>query len=163
VQVLDAESDDDIARIADELVGQPGMLLAAGPAALAEALAVRIDISRAPVAAMPQARRCLVVNGSLHPLSIRQAAMATDADWTIVHAGGPGVGERVRGLVDESDALIIFGGDTAFEILQTLGCSVLWPIGEIVPGVPLSRGRCDGRDLIIITKAGGFGPVDILA
>ena len=55
------------------------------------------------------------------------------------------------------------GGDTAFEILQALECTVLRPIGEIVPGVPLSRMRYGARELIIMSKAGGFGPVDILA
>src|SRR5207253_1272048 len=126
--VLDAETDDDIARIAVELLQTDGMLLSAGPAALAEALASRIDIPRTPVPPFPKARRCLVVNGSLHPLSARQAAVASDRDWTIVHDGGPGIGERVRALVDAIDALIIFGGDTAFEILRALECPLLRPV-----------------------------------
>jgi uncharacterized protein YgbK (DUF1537 family) len=69
----------------------------------------------------------------------------------------------VRGLADRFDALIVFGGDTAFAILRALQCPMLRPLGEIVPGVPLSLVRYRGRDLIIMTKAGGFGPVDILA
>lgn len=161
-QVFDAETDADIARVADELLRMHETLLAAGPAALAEALAARIG-GTSVQSAFPKARRCLVINGSLHPLSARQAAMACDGAWTIVHDGAPGVGERVLRLVDNVDALIIFGGDTAFEILRVLGCPVLRPIGEIVPGVPLSLTPYGGRDLIIMTKAGGFGPIDILA
>ena len=92
-----------------------------------------------------------------------ERTMPSDADWTIVQDGGPGVGDRVRALVADFDALVVFGGDTAFEILRALECTVLRPVGEIVPGVPLSRISYDGRDLIIMTKAGGFGPVDILA
>ena len=53
--------------------------------------------------------------------------------------GGPGIGQKVRTLVDSFEALIVFGGDTAFEILQALECNVLRPMGEIVPGVPVSR------------------------
>ena len=163
VQVFDAETDEEIARIAEDLLRRDGALLAAGPAALAEAIVARIDLPRGPVASFPEVRRCLVVNGSLHPLSERQAgAMASDGDWTIVSHGGPGVGQRVRAVVDAFDALVIFGGDTAFEILQALACTVLRPIGEIVPGVPVSRAQFNGRELIIMTKAGGFGPVDIL-
>lgn len=163
VQVFDAETDDDIARIAGDLLRAEGTLLAAGPAALAEALATRIG-QRGAELPFPKARRCLVVNGSLHPLSARQAAaMPSDDQWTVVGQGGPGVGQRVGALVDAFDALIVFGGDTAFEILQALECTLLFPIGEIVPGVPVSRVRYGGRDLIIMTKAGGFGPVDILA
>jgi D-threonate/D-erythronate kinase len=140
-----------------------GTLLAAGPAALVEAIVARIKVPRGPVAPFPKARRCLVVNGSLHPLSARQAAaMASDGEWTILSQGGAGVGQKVRALADAFDALVIFGGDTAFEILQALECTVLRPIGEIVPGVPVSRARFSGRELIIMTKAGGFGPVDIL-
>jgi uncharacterized protein YgbK (DUF1537 family) len=163
VQVFDAETDVEVARIACDLLSRGDTSLAAGPAALAEAIAARIEVPRTPVPPFPKARRCLVVNGSLHPLSIQQAAMACDADWMIVHDGRPGVGERVRALVNDFDALVIFGGDTAFAILRALECPVLRPVGEIVPGVPLSRGRCHGRDMIIMTKAGGFGPVDILA
>jgi uncharacterized protein YgbK (DUF1537 family) len=163
VEVFDAETDDDIARIADGLLRAPGIILAAGPAALAEALAARIAESVIAPPAFPKARRCLVVNGSLHPLSARQAAIPCDGEWTVIHDGAPGIGERVRRLIDTVDALIVFGGDTAFEILRALDCPVLHPIGEIVPGVPLSRAPYGGRDLIIMTKAGGFGPVDILA
>jgi D-threonate/D-erythronate kinase len=165
VHVLDADTDEEVARVAEGLLQTDGVLLAAGPAPLAEAIAARIDVPRCPVSPFPQARRCLVVNGSLHPLSAQQAtAMASDADWTVVsQSGGPGIGQKVRRLVDSFEALIVFGGDTAFEILQALECTVVRPIGEIVPGVPVSRARYGGRELIIMSKAGGFGPVDILA
>jgi uncharacterized protein YgbK (DUF1537 family) len=69
VTVIDAETDADIARAAGELLHAEGTLLAAGPAALAEAVAARIDLPRSLVPPFPRARQCLVVNGSLHPLS----------------------------------------------------------------------------------------------
>ena len=72
------------------------------------------------------------------------------------------MGEIVRDALSrvKLDALCIFGGDTAHGILKAIGNPPLRPLGEIVPGVPLSR--VTGRDLILITKAGGFGPVDVL-
>jgi hypothetical protein len=105
----------------------------------------------------------LVVNGSLHPLSARQAAaMPPDDDWMVWPQGGPGVGREVCEVAHRFDALFIFGGDTAFEVLQALDCPVLRSVGEIVPGVPLSVLNVEGRELVFITKAGGFGPVDIV-
>jgi uncharacterized protein YgbK (DUF1537 family) len=163
VEVFDAETDEDIVRIAGDLLRGDEPVLAAGPAALAEALAAQIDVPRTHVSALPKARRCLVINGSLHPLSLRQAAVASDGGWLVVNDGAPGVGERVLTLVGGFDALVIFGGDTAFAILRALGSPLLHPIGEIVPGVPMARAAFEGRDLIIMTKAGGFGSVDILA
>jgi uncharacterized protein YgbK (DUF1537 family) len=78
------------------------------------------------------------------------------ADWTTVDQGSAGAGPRVPGLVNAFDALVICGGDTAFEILPTLERTVLGPIREIVPGAGLAR-ALGSRDLIIMTKAGAFG------
>ena len=58
------------------------------------------------------------------------------------------------------DAVIVFGGDTAFRILSALGQPLLRPIGEILPGVPVSR--IDGYRTLMITKAGGFGEPGLL-
>ncbi len=69
----------------------------------------------------------------------------------------------------EFDAVAVFGGDTAFAILQASSGPPLHPLGEVLPGVPLSRigaagsGRHNrGLERFLITKAGGFGPVDLL-
>lgn len=76
----------------------------------------------------------------------------------------------IRGKLD-FDALVIFGGDTAHAVLKALGSSVIHPIGEVLEGVPISKisfrgssplfGECR-QDLILITKAGGFGPMNVL-
>lgn len=76
----------------------------------------------------------------------------------------------VLGKVD-FDALVIFGGDTAHAVLKALGSSVIRPIGEVLEGIPVSKvslrvsspgcGERE-RDLILITKAGGFGPMGVL-
>jgi uncharacterized protein YgbK (DUF1537 family) len=56
------------------------------------------------------------------------------------------------------DALVVFGGDTAFGIHKALGGQPFEVWGEVLPGVPLSR----SGDLFWITKAGGFGAADVL-
>ena len=163
VEVWDAETDEDVARAAASLLETGAPVLAAGPAALAEALSRRMGAGNA-TANFPKVRRCLVVNGSLHPLSARQAAaMAPDDEWVIWPCAGAGIGRKVREVVEDFDGIFVFGGDTAFEILQALGCEVVRPLGEIVPGVPLSRIEVAGREAIFLSKAGGFGPVDIVA
>src|SRR5579885_2018206 len=71
------------------------------------------------------------------------------------------------------DALVVFGGDTAFAVLQALGKPVAHPIGEVLEGIAVSKvkigmqqfssdGRGFDRDLVLITKAGGFGPPNVL-
>jgi uncharacterized protein YgbK (DUF1537 family) len=134
--------------------------LAAGPASLAGALArcLEWDSERPPLPRLP---RCLVVNGSLHPASAAQIEFAResgaiDGDWVCFERNP----ERVRAMLAEApyDGLIVFGGDTAFDIHRALGARDFHTYGEVVPGVPLSR--CG--DLIWVTKAGGFGAPELL-
>ena len=141
---------------------------------------------------LPELRSCLVLNGSLHACSSTQmrhaetrACISADpgAAWRIVErTHEPGVDPshaaslNARYLVEQlaaarSDAILVIGGDTAFAVIAELGFPALLPVREIVPGVPVTRieaaqlarvlpGR--QRDLFLITKAGGFGKVDVL-
>lgn len=169
--VFDGESDADVDAAVQTILAEPVPPLCAGPAALAEALArhfgstVEVDL--------PDEPRCLVVNGSLHPASIQQMAFAQqnglfDENWMCFNdlIEGAGLeralklGESVRRKLESSsfNTLVVFGGDTAFGIHQALGSHPLRSHGEILPGVPLSES--DG--LQWITKAGGFGSIDVL-
>jgi uncharacterized protein YgbK (DUF1537 family) len=177
IYLCDAATDDEIEHLAAVLAGRPGVVLAAGPAAFAGALASRIGFPRIPPPRYPKLRRCLIVNGSRHPRAeeqVEHARKTLSGGWTIFDtqdlretglARAARTGRRIRALLDSKplDALIVFGGDTAFGILQALGSPVARPYGEIVPGVPLSKIAWDSRDLYLITKAGGFGPVEILS
>ena len=58
--------------------------------------------------------------------------------------------------------LVVFGGDTAFGVVEALGIASFQPVREISQGVVVSRAQQDGRDLHLVTKAGGFGAPDIL-
>jgi uncharacterized protein YgbK (DUF1537 family) len=74
------------------------------------------------------------------------------------------MGRIVRRTVEaaDTDALVVFGGDTLFAILNALGVKSLEPAGEVLPGVPVSTIRLPGRTIRLVTKAGGFGEPDIL-
>lgn len=57
------------------------------------------------------------------------------------------------------ETLIVLGGDSAFALLTALKARVIRPIGEVAAGVPVSR----VGPWQLVTKAGGFGDVDLLA
>jgi uncharacterized protein YgbK (DUF1537 family) len=183
VQVVDGDCDEDLRAAARSLLARPGTPLAAGPAAFAEAIADQIEAPRTPASALPAVRSCLVINGSRHPAALAQVRHAGQQGWPLARADdieSPGwaildmgsvegegierarqVGRMVRGILRRAafDALAVFGGDTAAGILEALGKPVLYPLSEIAPGVPLSRAAATP---LWITKAGGFGPVDLL-
>jgi uncharacterized protein YgbK (DUF1537 family) len=69
------------------------------------------------------------------------------------------------------DGLVVFGGDTAYALLAALGHPLLYPIGELMEGIPISRIEAKqiapslgfrDRNLYFVTKAGGFGPPEVL-
>jgi D-threonate/D-erythronate kinase len=174
--VHDGETEADVADAVAAALGDKRYRIIAGPASVAAELAIRLDLPRHPVQRWPKLARCLIVNGSLHPASARQVAHSqangcasydVQAPWRIL----PPVSElditpakiaahtgRTIARVlqaQEMDALMIFGGNTAFHILHELGLPSLEPIGEVITGVPVSR--ISGERLHFITKAGGFG------
>jgi len=172
--VLDGESNADVLAAATRIAAVDPPPLAAGPAALAGALAQCIPLlCRGEVRPLPRLPRCLVINGSLHPASAAQVAFARtercfEGGWRYFddapEAAGLNragqTGECVRSLIEASpvDALVVFGGDTAFGIHRALGGQPFEVWGEVLPGVPLAR--CG--DLFWVTKAGGFGAPDLL-
>jgi D-threonate/D-erythronate kinase len=199
VCVVDGDTEDHVTRAAEVFCGS-GLRLAAGPADFAARIALRIaGGSRLPVTIPSSIRTCLVVNGSLHRQSALQVETSarewlplcspdtvarglTSSPWLLLDTGrlvssglerAGEVGNIVRGVLNavELDAMVVFGGDTAYGILTALGEPALHPLGDIVAGVPVSRIPRTAvssatpqreRDLYLISKAGGFGPVDVL-
>jgi uncharacterized protein YgbK (DUF1537 family) len=78
------------------------------------------------------------------------------------------MGTLVKEVVDASGVptIALFGGDTAFAVVEALGIDALEPLGEICQGVVASSAhRADGTSegaRYLVTKAGGFGPVDVI-
>jgi uncharacterized protein YgbK (DUF1537 family) len=147
--VCDAETDEDLVRIArlcdDRCIG-------VGSGGLARYLLAPGGPARAVV---PRGRRWLVVCGSMHPVSLRQAERARTVGVEVV-AGLDAAEQAIR---RRPQALIVFGGDTTYDTLRALGVEHVEALGEVLPGVPLSM----AGDIPVITKAGGFGPDDLVA
>ena len=171
--ILDGETDEDIRAAAQHIAGSGTPPIVAGPAAIAGALAECVPMERTPPRRPPKIRRCVVVNGSMHPTSAAQIEYARersvfDADWTLLEYDGEdagverarSVGSRVAQFLRDNpvDAIIIFGGDTAYGIHQALGGHDILSCSEALPGVPVSR----IGTLHLVTKAGGFGKRNLL-
>lgn len=100
------------------------------------------------------------------------AAILKEESWAALATSGNSaedvslrIGAIVRRILEriELDGLAVFGGDTAAGVLQALGVEVVEPLGELLPGVPLSWIQLEDRRLAFVTKAGGFGGPDMLA
>lgn len=59
------------------------------------------------------------------------------------------------------DAVFATGGDTALAILREAGAGVITLHGNLMPGIPMSSFEIGGRELTLITKAGGFGDANV--
>jgi uncharacterized protein YgbK (DUF1537 family) len=59
-------------------------------------------------------------------------------------------------------ALVATGGETALAVLDAWDVQCLRVLGEVEPGLPYSVAECAGRNLLVLTKAGGFGGPDTL-
>jgi D-threonate/D-erythronate kinase len=179
VRVVDGETAADVAAAAQEIAAGRPAPIAAGPAALAGALAAYLPLARGVPPELPRVPCCLVVNGSLHPASAAQLVQARACGWQTagpermadaLRTGGwwlldgTAPAARTAEIVHQalrdapSTALAVFGGDTAVAIHRALGAADFAPYGEVLPGVAVSRSG--GR--VWITKAGGFGAPDIL-
>jgi uncharacterized protein YgbK (DUF1537 family) len=173
VLILDGDCNADISAAA-ALVLAEAPCICAGPSALAEALAAKLGSESFNLPELPRLPRCLVVNGSLHPASIGQIAWARNngvftGGWKELDDAVEGtglararlLGDRVRRELKREafDAVVVFGGDTAFGLHAALGFAPFAAIGEIAPGLPISR----ANGLFWITKAGGYGDTKVLA
>lgn len=178
--VYDGEKPGDVRTAVSSVLLHPGRHIIAGPASVAAAIAAYFEPEASP-AKWPIVEKCLVVNGSQHPASFGQTAYALDrggistdanAPWRLVSPApsdgvtpfqfAEAIGEALVGEIGRSspDALLVFGGDTAFAILESMKQHDLHPIGEILPGVPMSR--IDGAGLYLVSKAGSFGEANLI-
>jgi uncharacterized protein YgbK (DUF1537 family) len=170
IHVLNGETDDHLVEAARFLAGREGRVLAAGPAGFAGALAKAFHFGAVSPVVRPVPKHSLVVQGSLHERSIAQAKHGELRGWEVLRNLQENrdpmmvalqTGEHVKKLLLDNDfnVVVVFGGDTAYGIIQAMGHPPIYPLEEIVPGVPAS---VVGNDLILVSKAGGFGPVGVL-
>lgn len=157
IEIHDGTTETDVHAAAKRILKEPAPRLAAGPAALAGELASLLGLARhTPV--WPDVPECLVINGSAHPASATQIECALEHG---LERKGWRVGTREQAQ-QAPGALVIFGGGTAREALRDFGDPPLHPLGEIMPGVPVSWFVYQGHRWTLVTKAGGFGQPELL-
>ena len=78
VLIVDADCNANIHAAAELILAEAPPRICGGPAALAEALATKLAGGiHASVPQLPSVPRCLVINGSLHPVSTAQVQAAS--------------------------------------------------------------------------------------
>lgn len=92
---------------------------------------------------------------------------AAENGWTPNRTGkgiSEGLGHLVQAALEAADidALIMTGGDTAKDICSILGILDMELLFEVEPGMPLGMVTWNGKEMMAVTKAGGFGNPDSL-
>jgi uncharacterized protein YgbK (DUF1537 family) len=157
VMVRDGETEADLAAAAAE-----DAVVAAGPGGFARHWVRRLPGRRCAPPPWPRVRGWLVVCGSLHPVSRAQAEAARALGARVLATPERDYPEALEQLAAEAvreieDGVIVLGGDTAAALLAALGVRELAPLGEALPGVPVSLAEGPRGPLAVVTKAGGFG------
>ena len=103
-------------------------------------------------------RRALPVALIIRPEPSRQPNLIRASE--VARTLGRTAASLVRRL--KIDAVIMVGGDTAFETFRALGIYDASVVGEIMPGIATGEMHVGGRPVTFVTKAGGFGHKDAL-
>lgn len=131
------------------------LLLAIGsrdPITLAQIAASPLPVQPAPNGAVPKLAAAPAVLVQL------AAGAQTIEGFSAATAFATGIAQNIGLLAPKS--LFACGGETAHAILRELGCTALELWGEVLPGVPVAY--CPARDLVVLTKSGGFGGANLL-
>ncbi len=192
VLAADAETDEDLRRIAEAIAACQPSPLPAGSAGLAMAMAERWEASDLPEEPMPQTEgRAMAFIGTRHPVTKQQVSrlaedsgrlIALDRRALSAARSALDAGEtpifRVRWRRSEEPVvrtlcalcgeypvrgLLLSGGDTAAHICRLLGAQAILLRGEAENGTPW--GRLIGGEaagLAVCAKSGGFGEPETL-
>ncbi|MFN0100731.1 MAG: four-carbon acid sugar kinase family protein [Bryobacteraceae bacterium] len=167
ILVCDAASDKDIDRLAAVLGQSTARPWLAGPAGFVKAWAAIGAFPRRVPPHFPNPSKWLVVCGSLHPQSRRQASIAEAMGLDVVQSGTETTqppefvaAELARQALDSilkerPQAVLIMGGDTVRALWRAMGIRDLIPLPELLPGIAACL--TPDKDLLFVTKAGGFG------
>lgn len=158
----------DAASVEDlrQLIARHPAGMFAGSGGLGRAWVESLPPGRFAPPSLPPVRHPLLVCGSRHPSSRTQAQHAAALGIPVLlspeetgDAAAEAVALAERASTHRPDLLILFGGDTAFAVLRRFGIGSMEPVRELLPGVALST----AREMMIVTKAGGFGSPDAAA
>jgi uncharacterized protein YgbK (DUF1537 family) len=185
--ICDAETDDDLDTVVGAVLEAGLPVLWAGAAGLAAALARRLNPppNQQRTTKPPTATKFLTVIGSHSQMALDQArALAAAGHPAIELTAGRHeelprgtrvvsltgaidprrreqtartLAEICREAVRAADVLVLSGGATARAVLTAAGITALELLGEIEPGIVLSRPRGAAGPAHVITKSGSFG------
>lgn len=101
--------------------------------------------------------------GGNEPTTTAADALGLTREAMRVRIAG-GIGQLVGALFASPavGTLLLTGGDTLLQCMNSVGVHELEPICEIERGVVLARFGCNGTTRYVITKSGGFGQADLL-
>ena len=188
IYILNAESDEDLQVHAQRIT--PRTRLLAGSAGWAACLPEALQFTTKAISRTPLSSPMLIVNGSLHENSLRQIEYATQHGVPVVTINStqkpqqfnfsdrlilttdntshnPNAAEKLAEQVQqilsrtEVKTLVVFGGDTLAAIAGKMNWQVFRPHYEIFDGIPIVE-ICEAKNLTLVTKAGGFGEIDLL-
>ncbi|MCC9623972.1 hypothetical protein LPB41_20015 [Thalassospira sp. MA62] len=172
VLIGNAVVQEDLDKIVAHCRGIPGVLWA-GSRGLAQALTPEFK-------SIPQPELSAIIAGTAHPVTRQQVANAvakglgTDASATLLVdpvPTAPTAQDTTNALMRDvpnlsvrpNTGLMVIGGDTLSAVLAASNAETMECLGEIAPGLPISRilgGQFDGVE--IVTKSGGFGDEALL-
>lgn len=167
ILICDAASNEDLHQLAAAIRHTLNRPWIAGPAGFIEDWAAFHPFPRGDPPALPRPRKWLVVCGSRHPQSRRQADTAEAAGLPVIRASNEAnqspdlvaaaLAQRTLDYVEEQkpDAVLIMGGDTVWAVWLAMGITTLSPLPELLPGI--ASCFSPERNLLFVTKAGGFG------
>lgn len=192
INVFDAETDDDLDRIADVGRNYPGKVLWCGSGGLASALGRGTDVSashelKGPVLGIfgTDHRTTLLQLAACEPVMIRSAEIERDID-RIKQTLDKGVAfvkfevppavprdkvaerfaSEIASLsrsIQRPGSLVVAGGETLKAQAVAVGAHALRVLGRLEPGIPKSV--IEGGDwagVEVISKSGAFGTADVL-
>ena len=110
--------------------------------------------------------RCIIETndeGGNQPTADYAAARGIDLDGLRVGISGS-VGQMFGALFgsEHLGTLLLTGGDTLLQCMNSVGARELEPVCELESGIVLARFAYQGRTRYVITKSGGFGQEDLL-
>lgn len=113
--------------------------------------------------------RVFAPNGEVPMLTSKSDIMLVTAEVGAIVEDGALVAARfAEGIADMVQnqppaSLFMSGGETAFAILVALGVGVIRLGGEALPGIPFASAEIGGRQVVILTKSGGFGHANTIS
>ncbi len=154
ITVCDASSDEDLRHVARVTMATLG-ILPIGTAGLAHFLGRELPMTRESSPAQPSSRRPVAVVGS--PSARAQAEHAKEYGWPVFWLGETDSPPDL----DDYDGLVVTGGETAYQVLSSLGATSIELRGELMPLMPFGTVVGGSRDgLPVALKSGAFGDAD---